>query len=398
MRPERISARTKWLIKWTSKWALAAFIVIIYLLSPSLHSQGQWIFLWLVVYLAYLVFLEVLSRTTSLYDTSIFRMVRPQAMAVLGSFLIILTGGASSPFWFVYLWSLFATFAFSEWVTEWVVWAEIAALYLLSSIVAAGAFGAIDWASLSTNLVLLFLLTVTFVESGRRYQTTGKSERYYEVLEQVQQDIDTAISVDQVLDRILRWAVRLVQARDGTLMLLDENGELRFRARFGRSLPEGKTERTFKLGEGIAGWVAQNRKPYVCHDARTDPHFVPIIAGFPIRSLVSVPIVSHGIVLGVINLDSKESNSFSTDDAQLLVTLASQTAAAIERAKLVEGLGEIATKTLGSSKDLYDYVVQTVNPCSHVAAGQKEQRERHDSCPQGVTRGICTCSRPEPRN
>ena len=53
-------------------------------------------------------------------------------------------------------------------------------------------------------------------------------------------------------------------------MLVDEHGELCFRARYGETLPEDKTARIFKPGEGIAGWVLQNRMPHVCYDTRTD--------------------------------------------------------------------------------------------------------------------------------
>jgi GAF domain-containing protein len=164
-----------------------------------------------------------------------------------------------------------------------------------------------------------------------------------EILLQIQQDVDTAFSLQEVLDRILRRAVQLVDARDGSLMLLDEKGELSFRARVGGPSPQDKGERSFKLGEGIAGWVAQNRKYYICADTKKDPAFTPIISGSPIRSLVVVPIISHGEVLGVINVDSPQPDHFRPASAELLMTLASQTAVAIERAALFEVLREISS-------------------------------------------------------
>ncbi len=172
-----------------------------------------------------------------------------------------------------------------------------------------------------------------------------------EILQQIQQDVDTAVSLEEVLDRILRRAVELVSARDGSLMLLDEKGELSFRARVGGPVPRDKEGRSFKLGEGIAGSVAQSHKYYICADTQADPAFTRIISGEPIRSLVSVPIVSHGAVLGVLNVDSSQPRRFSPADAELLMALASQTAVAIERAELFEALREISS-TVSSTLDL----------------------------------------------
>ena len=198
------------------------------------------------------------------------------------------------------------------------------------------------------------------INSGAKPILKSLSRGEEGTFQQIQQDIDTAIDLQEVLNRLLRWAVELVGARDGSLMLIDEKDVLCFRARFGRSLPEGKVERTFKPGEGIAGWVVQNGQPYICYDTETDAHFIPIIGGFPIRSLVSVPIISHGTVLGVINVDSPEPNRFSEADAELLVSRANQTAVAIERGELLDSLRQIGEKTLGGAEDLYQYIVDGI--------------------------------------
>ena len=347
-------------------WFLMLFVWGVYLLSPELRARRLWIYGWLSVYLAYQVVLEALSRAKKMfYNTPGFRMARIQIMAFLESVLLLLTGGAESYFWFVYLLPLFASALYFEtWAVTWGVYGEIAALYFLVSWMATGSVVSINFALWLVNLAVLLLLSAVLrylMESIRAYQATEVKLKYSEILQQIQQDIDTAIDVQEVLDRILRRAVELVGARDGSLMLMDEKGELSFRARLGRSLPEGKVERTFKPGEGVAGWVVQNRRPYICHDTKTDAHFIPIIAGMPIRSLISVPIISHGTVLGVINVDSTEPNRFSGADAELLVTLANQTAVAIERAELLDSLRQISEKTLGGAEDLDEHVVDAVH-------------------------------------
>ena len=350
-------------------WLILFFVCGVCLISPEVRARGSWILGWLSFCLAYLAALEVLSRTKEkLYETFLFRMVRIQVVMSLGSALLWMTGGAESHFWFVYLWPLFASALYFPWGVMWGICIEVAVLYFLASLVAAGGLALINVALLLTNLAVLLVFTVVFrylVESVRKYQVTERALGYSDLLQQIQKDVDAAINLQEVLDRILQRAVDLVGARDGSLMLMEEDGKLHFHARVGGLFPEDKAKRTFMPGapdEGIAGWVVRNRKPYVCQDTKTDTQFVDIsTGGVPIRSLVSVPIISHGVVLGVINVDSSEPNRFSVADVELLVALANQVAVAIERAELLESLKQIGEKTLGGAEDIHQHIVDVVH-------------------------------------
>lgn len=346
-------------------WFLSLLVGVVYILSPELRAVGPQILGWLLSCLAYLGVLEVLSRTNDEFsETLLVRMLRVQLVTLLGSALFLLTGGTESYFWFVYLWPLFASALYLPRSVMWGICGEVVVLYFLASLAVAADLILINLTRLLTNLTVLLVLTIILrflVESIKRYQAAERKLKYSEVLKQIQEDIDTAIDLDEVLNRILRRAVELVGVRDGSLMLMDEKGELRFRARFGRSLPEGEVEWTFKPGEGVAGWVVQSGRPYICHDVRTDAHFIPLPSKMTIRSLVSVPILSHGTVLGVINVDSTEPNRFSEADVELLVTLANQIAVTIERAELLDSLRQIGEKALNGAEDIYGHIVDTVH-------------------------------------
>ena len=300
-------------------WFLLLFVGAVYVLSLELRQNEFGMLLWLSAYFLYLVSLELISRTkANLYETTAFRMARIQIMLFFGSVLLYLTGGAESYFWFFYLWPLFATAFYFSWIVTWVVYGEAVVFAFLTSLLRAEVLTSSNIAQLLSNLAILLLLAAVLrvlVESVRRYQVMERKLRYSDVLQQIQQDVDTAVDLQEVLDRILQRAVELVGARDGTLMLLDENNELHFLTRYGASLPEDKAERTFKLGEGVAGWVAENGKPYICRNTNKDTLFAAVISGYPILSLVTVPIISHGRVLGVINVDSDKLNRFSAVDA-----------------------------------------------------------------------------------
>ena len=60
---------------------------------------------------------------------------------------------------------------------------------------------------------------------------------------------------------------------------------------------------TLPLGQGIAGWVAQNRKPQMVNDTRKDPRFAGKFdkaSGFQTRSLLCVPMIFRDELVGVV--------------------------------------------------------------------------------------------------
>jgi sigma-B regulation protein RsbU (phosphoserine phosphatase) len=97
-------------------------------------------------------------------------------------------------------------------------------------------------------------------------------------------------------------------------------------------------ELRLKLGEGLIGWVAQTGEATVVPDVRADARYVN--ARKETRSEVIAPIISNDEVIGVFDLESDVLNSYTEDDRQLLMLLASQVAIIVEKAMLHEQLVE----------------------------------------------------------
>jgi sigma-B regulation protein RsbU (phosphoserine phosphatase) len=97
-------------------------------------------------------------------------------------------------------------------------------------------------------------------------------------------------------------------------------------------------ELRLKIGEGIIGHVAQNGEPIISPDVRTDPRYVN--AREETRSEMVAPIISNDEVIGVFDLESDQLNSYTPDDLQVLLLLASQVAIIIEKVMLHEQLIE----------------------------------------------------------
>jgi two-component sensor histidine kinase len=97
-----------------------------------------------------------------------------------------------------------------------------------------------------------------------------------------------------------------------------------------------------KLGEGITGWVARERKPVAIVRNATKDHrfkYFQEIHEEEYESILSVPLVSRNEVLGVINVRTKHPHVYTRNQIRLVSGIANQVAGAIEktrRARLLE--------------------------------------------------------------
>ncbi len=150
--------------------------------------------------------------------------------------------------------------------------------------------------------------------------------------------LTSSLHLDRVLSLILEKAVDLVGAEHGSLRLLDpESGELVLKAYTGLGWTPEVRAYVFKLGQGITGWVAQHRQPYLCPDAHRDPQNVVLFE--EMESGVAVPLLTgfedeskREEVLGVLLLESTRSHAFDRRDVELLEALAQEAVIAIQNA------------------------------------------------------------------
>lgn len=97
-------------------------------------------------------------------------------------------------------------------------------------------------------------------------------------------------------------------------------------------------ELRLKMGEGIIGYVATTGEPVISPDVHNDPRYVN--ARRETRSEMVAPIISNDEVIGVFDLESDQVNTYTPDDLQVLMLLASQVAIIIEKVMLHEQLVE----------------------------------------------------------
>ena len=87
------------------------------------------------------------------------------------------------------------------------------------------------------------------------------------------------------------------------------------------------------VGQGLSGWVAENRKPILNGNPSVEPGYLNDPAKFStLRSAVAVPLEGVNGVLGVLTLYHAESDAFTKDHLRILLAISSKIAVAIENA------------------------------------------------------------------
>src|SRR5262249_10899277 len=144
--------------------------------------------------------------------------------------------------------------------------------------------------------------------------------------------LGSELRLPELLAKVMVLAARVVRAEAGSILLLDEDaGTLSFDVTVGKA-GERLRGGTLKMGEGIAGWVAENRKPAVVNDVRADQRWSnrsDQITAFVTRQLVAVPLLHQGRCLGVVEGINKQEGEFTGADRRALEIFGSQVAVAV---------------------------------------------------------------------
>jgi Nif-specific regulatory protein len=178
-------------------------------------------------------------------------------------------------------------------------------------------------------------------------------------LKNITQWISNIYDLNQLLELILETGTRIMRAKASSLLLLDhKTRQLYFKVTTGDKKDEIKNF-AIKLGQGIAGHVAETGKPLLIEDVAKDRRWYRSISdqiGFKTRSILCVPMKVQDKVIGAIEFINKiDGDSFHKSDLQLLSVFADLSAVAILNARkfqFVERDNTGLKQTLNLSHDI----------------------------------------------
>ena len=129
----------------------------------------------------------------------------------------------------------------------------------------------------------------------------------------------------ELLEQVLENALRAINARDGSLLVPDdETSELVFILVQGDEPHKELIGKRLPHGEGIAGWVAKNRRSTIVNNVSVDDRFYPNmdeVIEYKTKSIAAAPLIGGGRLLGVVEALNKRDGQLFTNGNQTLLSL-----------------------------------------------------------------------------
>ncbi len=157
--------------------------------------------------------------------------------------------------------------------------------------------------------------------------------------------ISSSLNLEQILENVMTISKKVMNADASSLMLIDEKtSELVYEVALGEVGEKLKQEFRLKLGQGIAGSVAEEGKALLIEDVYTHPKFFrghDEATGYRTKSMIAVPLKVGERITGVAQVINRlDGGPFDLDDFELFTALCGMASIAIENAKMHRSLME----------------------------------------------------------
>jgi sigma-B regulation protein RsbU (phosphoserine phosphatase) len=183
-------------------------------------------------------------------------------------------------------------------------------------------------------LVLLASRLALAVENARRFERAQAQAETLLLLNEVGREASAILDVEVLLRRAAELVKRVIDYQIMSILLYDSATNYflqRLAVKYGQSV-QGKLR--VAPTEGLIGGAATSRLPVRVGDVTQDPRY--IMVNPETRSELAIPMIHKGAVIGVLDLESPQSDYFTDDHVQALSILASQLAVSLENARLYE--------------------------------------------------------------
>jgi uroporphyrinogen-III synthase len=154
-------------------------------------------------------------------------------------------------------------------------------------------------------------------------------------LREIARHLSLALPLHDLLRQVIAFSTTVVKC-DSCFIYVLEKDELVLRASKNPH-PEIVDRLTLKMGEGITGWVAQHREPVAIGMKAAEDSRFKLFNDLPedyFEAFLSVPIVSRGRVVGVINFQNRAPHQYTRREVGLVETIGVLVGAEIEMARL----------------------------------------------------------------
>jgi GAF domain-containing protein/CheY-like chemotaxis protein len=177
------------------------------------------------------------------------------------------------------------------------------------------------------------------IANARLYARAELNLREQRYLQEIAQAFNSTLDLEQVLTLVMAKTTELLGVEAGSVALLsDDRQELVFHASVGKGADVVKDTK-MPANEGIVGWAISHGESALVPDVAQDPRHYAVMdvkSGVETRSLLCVPLVAKGTIIGAIEVLNKIDSPFNANDLRMAEALALSAATAIENATLFQ--------------------------------------------------------------
>ncbi len=147
---------------------------------------------------------------------------------------------------------------------------------------------------------------------------------------------NSTLEYEELIELVLRLVIKAVSCEAALVFRVDHD-RTDMKIRFMKHDDFKMNVFFLELGQGVIGWVSTYREPIILDDPANDPRVHPFIKDFgkmSMRSIISVPLIGKGQMIGVVEAINKADGAFTAADLDILTGLNDQIAVAIDNAHL----------------------------------------------------------------
>jgi signal transduction histidine kinase len=198
-----------------------------------------------------------------------------------------------------------------------------------------------------------------------------------QTLHDIAQEVSSTLDLGTLLEGSLSALAKLVGVTQGSIMLIDQDtDQLVHRAVLGQKGDVGQTR--FPMGQGIVGWVAQQRKPALVPDVLQDARWLHLPEDDTKRkttgSMIAVPLIAQYDMLGVLLLSHDDIGYFNEGHLRLLSASAGEIALGIHNALL------------------FDQIERQLLHQGEMRRRQEEENSQSTAILQSLSDGVIVCN------
>jgi sigma-B regulation protein RsbU (phosphoserine phosphatase) len=157
------------------------------------------------------------------------------------------------------------------------------------------------------------------------------------IINEIATAINSTMTIEQIVQLMVQKCVKHMNVEQASVMLLEDSDLRKVFHTMVRKSDSRSEVLPYRLNTQLTGWMLKNKTPLVVNDLMNDTRFVKEEdEKLTILSLLSVPLVSKGKIIGIITVFNKKSGEFDHNDKRLLAIIAAQSAQVIENARLLE--------------------------------------------------------------